>query len=184
MWSPLRPVHHTPRGYSLLGSTGGDLAIKPPGGIFGCPLNFLGVDLQAGRKGAHDSRSASTRRSTRSSSRSRGDLEAAPPELAARAYWVDSGTPISRYSRSLPPRGPLSTGTEVEQLDATPPTSVEQRAKILSDRNVAKRAAELEPPSGAGLVAVGAGLYFFGPETTTVLPINGGVAVLMAGVLP
>ena len=40
----------------------------------------------------------------------------------------------------------MSTGTEVEQLDAPPPISAEQRAKILSDPNVAKMAAELEMP--------------------------------------
>ena len=40
----------------------------------------------------------------------------------------------------------MSDGPEVEQLDAPPPISAEQRAKILSDPNVAKMAAELEMP--------------------------------------
>ncbi|HEX8435372.1 hypothetical protein [Archangium sp.] len=38
----------------------------------------------------------------------------------------------------------MSDGTDVEQLDAPPPISAEQRAKILADPNVAKMAAELE----------------------------------------
>jgi hypothetical protein len=38
----------------------------------------------------------------------------------------------------------MSDGTDVEQLDAPPPISAELRAKILSDPNVAKMAAELE----------------------------------------
>ncbi len=38
----------------------------------------------------------------------------------------------------------MSDGTEVESLDAPPPVSPELRAKILSDPNVAKIAAELE----------------------------------------
>ena len=40
----------------------------------------------------------------------------------------------------------MSNGIEVEQLDAPPPISAEQRAKILSDPNVAKMAEELEMP--------------------------------------
>ena len=38
----------------------------------------------------------------------------------------------------------MSTGADVEQLDAPPPISAELRAKILADPNVAKMAAELE----------------------------------------
>jgi hypothetical protein len=38
----------------------------------------------------------------------------------------------------------MSNGTDIEQLDAPPPISPELRAKILSDPNVAKIAAELE----------------------------------------
>ena len=38
----------------------------------------------------------------------------------------------------------MSNGADVEQLDAPPPISAELRAKILSDPNVAKIAAELE----------------------------------------
>jgi hypothetical protein len=38
----------------------------------------------------------------------------------------------------------MSNGADVEQLDAPPPISAELRAKILSDPNVAKMAAELE----------------------------------------
>ena len=37
----------------------------------------------------------------------------------------------------------MSDGTELEHLDAPPPISAEQKAKILSDPNVAKMAAEL-----------------------------------------
>ena len=40
----------------------------------------------------------------------------------------------------------MSNGPDVEQLDAPPPISAEQRAKILADPNVAKIAAELEMP--------------------------------------
>jgi hypothetical protein len=38
----------------------------------------------------------------------------------------------------------MSDGSEIEQLDAPPPISAEQRAKILADPNIAKMAAELE----------------------------------------
>jgi hypothetical protein len=38
----------------------------------------------------------------------------------------------------------MSNSTEIEQLDAPPPISAELRAKILSDPNVAKMAAEFE----------------------------------------
>ena len=38
----------------------------------------------------------------------------------------------------------MSDGTEIEQLDAAPPISAELRAKILSDPNIPKIAAELE----------------------------------------
>jgi hypothetical protein len=38
----------------------------------------------------------------------------------------------------------MSDGIDIEQLDAPPPISAELRAKILSDPNVAKIAAELE----------------------------------------
>ncbi len=38
----------------------------------------------------------------------------------------------------------MSDDTQLENLDAPPPISAEQRAKILSDPNVAKMAAELE----------------------------------------
>jgi hypothetical protein len=40
----------------------------------------------------------------------------------------------------------MSDGTAQENLDAPPPVSPELRAKILSDPNVAKMAAELEMP--------------------------------------
>lgn len=40
----------------------------------------------------------------------------------------------------------MSDATETEHLDAPPPVSAELRAKILSDPNVAKIAAELEMP--------------------------------------
>ena len=40
----------------------------------------------------------------------------------------------------------MSNGPDVEQLDAPPPISAEQRAKILADPNVATFAAELEMP--------------------------------------
>ena len=38
----------------------------------------------------------------------------------------------------------MSDGSEIEHLDAPPPISAELRAKILSDPNIAKMAAELE----------------------------------------
>jgi hypothetical protein len=38
----------------------------------------------------------------------------------------------------------MSDGSEIEQLDAPPPISAELRAKILTDPNIAKMAAELE----------------------------------------
>ncbi len=50
---------------------------------------------------------------------------------------VDTGAFLSRYSQSM------SDGTQLEQLDAPPAISAEQKAKILSDPNVAKIAAEL-----------------------------------------